>query len=137
MSLDSAALGLALRTSKSLRSNARRKPVTLLVMGQSTEQGPIPLSDRAAWPNAFQSSRDPGFMQKRLIPQPNRGGWWSKVHDALWDWGYDVDIINAAVGGASLEAHIIGTVQVRQNNNPYYQKRAGSVNYPDLGDFGD
>ncbi len=137
MSLDSAALGLALRTNKSLRSNARRKPVTLLVMGQSTEQGPIPLSDRAAWPNAFQSTRDPGFMQKRLIPQPNRGGWWCKVHDALWDWGYDVDIINAAVGGASLEAHMIGTVQVRQNNNPYHQKRAGSVNYPDLGDFGD
>lgn len=136
MSLDSAALGLALRTRKNLRSNAQRKPVTLLVMGQSTEQGPIPLSDRPAWPNAFTSQRNPGFMQKRLIAQPNRGGWWAKVHDAMWDWGYDLDIINGAVGGASLLSHIIGTVAARQNNTPYYKRRS-AANYPDLGDFGE
>lgn len=136
MSLDSAALGLALRTRKNLRSNAQRKPVTLLVLGQSTEQGPVPLSDRSAWPNAFASQRNHGFMQKRLIPQPNRGGWWPKVHDAMWDWGYDLDIINGAVGGASLLSQIIGTVASRQNNWPYYRRRMGA-NYPDLGDFGE
>lgn len=137
MSLDSAALGLALRTRKSLRLNATRKPATLLVLGQSTEQGPIPLSDKAAWPNAFQSTNNAGFMQKRLVPVANRGGWWSRVYDDLWNWGYDLDIINGAVGGASLLLHIIGIMQTRGNNTAYYQRRAGGLNYPDPGDFGD
>ncbi len=137
MSLDSAALGLALRTKKSLRGGASRKPVTLLVLGQSTEQGPVPLSDRAAWPGAFASVRNPGFAQKRLIPVANRGGWWSKVYDDLWDWGYDCDVINAAVGGASILGHIVGFMQPRSNNSGYYQRRVTGINYPDLGDFGD
>ncbi|MDX3901230.1 MAG: hypothetical protein QHC40_12090 [Sphingobium sp.] len=110
MSLDSAALGLALRTRKSLRLNASRKPATLLVLGQSTEQGPIPLADQAAYPNALTSARNPGFAQKRLVPVAGRGGWWAKVYDDLWDWGYDLDIINGAVGGASLLDHIVGTI---------------------------
>lgn len=137
MSLDSAALGLALRTRKSLRLNASRKPATLLVLGQSTEQGPVPLSDKAAYPNAFTSVRNPGFMQKRLIPVANRGGWWSRVYDDLWDWGYDLDIINGAVGGASILTHIVGMMQVRASSTAYYQRRASGINYPDLGDFGD
>lgn len=135
MSLASAALGLAMKLQSSLRSSASRIPITLLVIGQSTEQGPIPLTDRAANPEAFVSARNPGFMQKRVVSNPNRGGWWPAVHEIMWDWGYDLDIFNAAVGGASLLDHIVGTLGARVNNFPYYQRRP-SVGYPDLGDTG-
>lgn len=136
MTLDSAALGLALRTRNSVRPQATRTPLTLLVFGQSTEQGPVPLTDKVAYPNAFTSTRNPGFAQKRLVAVANRGGWWSKVYDDLWDWGYDADILNAAIGGASLPVHFTGSIQARQSSYPYYKKRTGT-NFPDLGDFGD
>lgn len=123
--------------SASLRSNSARKPATLLVLGQSTEQGPVYLSDKATYPNAFTSARNPGFAQKRLVPVANRGSYWAKVYDDMWDWGYDLDILNGAVGGASLLTHICGTLQLWVANSAYYQQRKTSLNYPDMGDYGD
>lgn len=135
---DVLARGIAVRAQSiaaAVPKQGLRKKVTLLVLGQSTEQGPVLLNDKAAWPNAFASLRNPGFMQKRVVSNPNRGGWWPKVYDDLWDWGYDLDVLNAAVGGASLLDHIVGTYNSRVSNYVYYQARP-SVGYPDLGDFG-
>ena len=113
-----------------------RPTVAVLVIGQSNEQGAVPISDRAAYPQAFVSAKNPGVVSPGPIPVRNRGGWWHKVYDDLYDWGYDLRVLNGAVGGMSLLTHCCGYVQTRANSTAYYKKRT-TANFPDRGDFGD
>lgn len=114
-----------------------RPRVAVLVFGQSNEQGPVPITDRAAYPQAFTSTRNPGVLVPLSpIPVRDRGGWWPKVYDDLYDWGYDLQIVNAAVGGMGMLSHVTGYANSRVNSQAYYQKRTGT-NHPDRGDYGD
>lgn len=116
-----------------------KQTVAILVIGQSNEQGVVNLSDKANYPQAFRSERVDGVHVPFSpdVAVANRGGWWCKVYDDLYDWGYDAHIINGAVGGMGMQLHCSGAVQTRLNNTAYYIKRDTNLNYPDRGDFGD
>jgi hypothetical protein len=118
------------------RVRLRRPTVAVLVMGQSNEQGPLPRTRFATYPLCFQSAINPAVVVPFTeTAQANRGGWWPYVYDALWAWGYDLKIVNAAVGGISLLTHLCGFAQTRANSTIYRQARVGE--YPDRGDYGD
>lgn len=121
------------------KKRLNRKKLAILVIGQSNEQGVVTLSDKAAYPQAFQSQRNEGVYVPVSpdVAVANRGGWWPKVYDDLYDWGYDAQIINGAVGGMGMQLHCCGVSQDRVSSSFYYMRRDAGLLHPDRGDFGD
>lgn len=121
---------------ESLVPSVTRIPIQLIVIGQSNERGNVAVADRSAYPTAFQSARNAG-VSVPIAPAVTRlGGWWTEVYDQLWDWGYDLHIVNAGMGGASFLYHLTNYPFARQNNYPYSVQRL-PVAFPDRGDFGE
>ncbi|TCL90325.1 hypothetical protein C8J38_10841 [Rhizobium sp. PP-WC-2G-219] len=116
----------------------RPKKVAIVALGQSLNQGPVLYADDfAAYPQAFRSLKKAGVAVP-MAPDAgdfNRGGWWPKVFDDMLDEGYELEIVNCAIGGMDALLHLCGFVQTWTANTGYYQKRPAS--YPDRGDFGD
>lgn len=121
----------------SLANAVYSNEVALLVFGQSTEYGQAQDWEQTAYPLAFRSAIDPGFVAPfgSDVPRLNSGGWLAYVHDALNAAGYKVNAANAAVPGINLVTEVVGYVNPRGNTTLYYGQRA-SVGYPDRGDYG-
>ncbi|HEX7820766.1 MAG TPA: hypothetical protein VF463_09120 [Sphingobium sp.] len=133
MAIDVSARGIALRA---LRRSPREK-IAIAVIGQSNERGNVLLTDQAAYPRAFASARNPA-EQVPIGPSLSLlGGWWHHVYDALWDWGYDPQLVNGAIGSASFLTQIPGFLQQRSNSASVYCVRRASAGPGDRGDAGD
>jgi hypothetical protein len=112
-----------------------RVPFALGIVGQSNERGNVLPADAAAFPQAFGSLRQP-WKRGPFGPDISTfGGMWPKVIDDLFDWGYDTQIVNGAIGGSSFLKDWAGIIQTRQSNAQYPMARPSS-GYPDLGDAG-
>lgn len=123
-----------------LNAAAIRTPVLLLVVGQSNERGALARSQTAefaAWPQAFISQRNPGFQGVISPAVFGQGGPWFKVYDLLWDWGYDLRIVNAALGSLSFTKHVAMQVGYANRSSVVFQKRDPMPGSIDRGDFGD
>ena len=115
----------------------RRPNIAIGVLGQSNERGNVATTDMAAYPQAFQSLRNPAGMRVPIGPATAAaGGWWPKVYDDLWDWGYDLQIVNGGIGSMSFVKHGAGQMQYNNRSNGYSRKRA-SAGFPDRGYVGD
>lgn len=119
-------------------SGVSRMAIVIAIMGQSTECGAVKDAERAAFAQAFWSQRVAG----RAVPfGPNvgtggRGGWAPKLIDDLWDYGYDAQLLNGAIGSQSFIFHACGALRPRADSAAYYQKRY-PTNGRDAGYFGD
>ena len=115
-----------------------RVPIAFGLLTQSVELGAVRDSERAAYPLAFQAARNPA-VSTPIAPAKgriDRGGFLCAVYDDLYDWGYDLRIVNGGAGGLSLTKGGAGQVGARQNSTGYAQFRlpAGGA---DRGYFGD
>jgi hypothetical protein len=100
-----------------------RKKIAVGIMGQSNERGNVPTSDQAAFPQAFASFRKPS-VQMPIGPAVTRnGGMWFSFIDNLWDWGYDVSIVNGAIGSLGFIKDACGQVANRANSTGYRDLR--------------
>lgn len=116
---------------------ASRTPIALGVIGQSNEVGAVLASDLGAYPQAFASLRNPNGVRVPIGPaQQVSGGFWPKVYDDLYDWGYDLQIVNGAIGSMSFVKHGAGQITYRNSNQVYYRKRT-NAGWPDRGYSGD
>lgn len=122
---------------------AGRKPIALGIFGQSVELGSVLLSDQPNYPGAFQSQRNPAVTSPSgpSSGAGGRGGFWPAVYDEMWGWGYDLRMVNGALGSMSFTKDAAGQVQYRQNNGAYRAQRqsgaTGSGNSGDRGYYGD
>lgn len=110
-------------------SRLSREKVLIGIIGQSNERGNVLETDRVAYPQAFGSLRNPKGLQCPIGPAKARtGGWWPYVYDALWDWGYEPQIINGAIGSASFLAHVAGQMAIYDSFSQVgYQRRVPSA----------
>lgn len=122
---------------ESARIRLRRPRILVGIDGQSNEQGTVPTSDRASYPLAFQSARNPAVGTPFPLMVARGGGWWSRVYDELYDWGYDLQFINGGVGSQNFTNEASNYLQTRNNSSAnYYQKRNPSGVIGDRGDQG-
>lgn len=115
-----------------------RSTVAVGVLGQSNERGNVPTSDRATYLNAFESLINPGGPRVPIGPSVTRaaGGWWSYVYDRQWARGYDLRIVNGAIGSMGMVDHVNGKIRGWAANTAYYSQR-GPVGDGDYGYVGD
>jgi hypothetical protein len=113
-----------------------RRSVAVGVLGQSNEKGAVALSDKAAYPQAFRSLRRPSVRVPIGPSVSASGGYWCKVHDDLYDAGYDPVIVNGAIGSLSFIRHAAGQIQGWGAGGIYYRRRLPSNNL-DRGYAGD
>lgn len=106
----------------------KRKKIAFGIIGQSNERGNVLESDKAAYPLAFGSLINPRGVQCPIGPAKARtGGWWPYVYDELWNWGYELEMVNGAVGSASFIAHVAGQMALYDSFSQVgYQRRLPS-----------
>lgn len=121
-----------------LPASAAHERVAVGIIGQSNERGNVLLPDKAAYPLAFQSARR-ASLNVPIAPALTlaAGGWWCKTFDELWDWGYDLQIVNGAIGSAGMVRHIAGQMQFRQSSAKAFALRAPLAGSIDRGFAGD
>lgn len=113
------------------------------VLGQSNERGQVDPTEsiggivsRTAYPQAFGSLRNPSLRYPISPALSKLGGPLFAMYDALYDHGYDAQIINYGIGSLSMIRDAIGQVQTRANNTQYRARRA-PVGLGDNGYAGD
>ncbi len=120
-------------------------PIAIGILGQSNERGQVPGSDEAAYPQAFNSLRNPAVMYPlpgtnttNGFPYRRSGGMWCKFYDDMFDYGYDCRFFNGSVGSFSLVRDVCGQIpsSKRSNSTAYYAQR-GVSGYDDRGYSGD
>lgn len=120
---------------RGLTPHAHRPKVALAIVGQSNERGSVLVSDMATFPQAFGSLVNPAEVVPISPAVTINGGWWHYVQDALHDWGYDLRLVNGAIGGASV-MHMANYLRAWVANYSYASKRS-PIGPGDRGDFGD
>lgn len=114
-------------------------PIAVGVFGQSVELGSVLATDQAGYPQAFQSQKNPAMFSPGgpATGAGGRGGFWMGVHDELYDWGYDLRLVNGALGSLSFTQDAAGQVLFRQNNGAVRARRLpGAGNGGNGGDRG-
>jgi hypothetical protein len=135
MAMDIDAQGLALRARH--LAGLSRPAIALGVLGQSNERGNVSqLTDAASYPAAFQSARNPGAGVPFAPSVSRLGGYWPAVVDELCDWGYDLQIVNGAIGGLSFLTQLTPYINTRQGNFSGYSVQRQPGGTGDRGDFG-
>ena len=125
---------------QALVSGARK--IAVGILGQSNERGQVLNTDEAAFPQAFASLRQPGMcspMAGTITASSNLryGSPWFKFFDDLWDWGYECEMFNGAIGSTSMLSSFAGQVRTRSNATAYGMRRNGQGDGVDMGYAGD
>jgi hypothetical protein len=106
------------------------------VFGQSNEQGAVLTTDTTA--QAFVSQRNPSVRVPFGPSVSLKGGMWPTVYDALDPWGWNLKIVNGAIGSLGFIRDVAGMITGRSNSTGYYQRRPpNTLNDGDKGDRGD
>lgn len=109
----------ALRQARRATALLRRRSVAIGVLGQSNEHGTVKRAEYAAYLQAFTSLTNPTQASPSYPAATDTGGWWYKVVDDLHDYGsgYDVTIVNGAVGSMSMCNDACGQITGRSNSS--------------------
>lgn len=117
--------------------------IAIGVLGQSNERGQVDPTEaiagvvsRVAYRQAFASLRNPALRYPISPALSKLGGPLFAMYDALYDHGYDAQIVNYGIGSMSMIRDAIGQVQTRANNTQYRARRA-PVGLGDAGYAGD
>lgn len=107
-----------------------RKRVAIGVLGQSVERGSVDPAETVAgvasistFPLAYRSAINRGLAFPIAPAVSRQGGALFALHDAVAAAGYDVKIVNGAIGGLSLQQQGVGTILTRTNSTSYRQQR--------------
>lgn len=125
-----------------------RAPIALGIVGQSNERGQVDPTEAIGgvpsitqYPQAYRSQRNPGLFYPIGPAVTKQGGMWFATYDALYDWGYDTNIVNGAIGSASFATDIVGKILDRTNdastNSSAIRAKRASIGDGDRGFFGD
>jgi hypothetical protein len=134
-----------------------REKIAIGIIGQSNEQNRVLTADKATYPQAFGSLRNPlkrGLMPGQIyVPSDGTsnggvlrqytpyGGMFWKMYDDLWDYGYDAHIVNCAHGNMSMIEHAAGAIKPWNATTAYFAKRSplggGTIGANDFGYKGD
>jgi hypothetical protein len=136
MANDPFAQMLAASTRGALASSASRDTIAVGVLGQSNERGNVAGADAATYPTAFQSARNAGESVPFSPSVTRLGSYWPAVVDELSDWGYDLKIVNGAIGGLSFLTQLTPYINTRQSNFSGYSVQRQPGGTGDRGDFG-
>lgn len=91
---------------------------------------------RLRTPQVFACNSKPGVTAPLLGAQNQTGGGLFRFIDRLWDYGYDVQVVNGAKGSMSLIQHACGQLSAWASlSNSYYAQRQPAGN-GDRGHFG-
>ena len=117
ISVDGIALGAAGLPSALATLGVSRNAIAFAIIGQSNERGQtVPteaiggVASRTAYPQAYASQRDPGVRYPIQPAGALNGGYWFKIYDDLYDWGYDAQLVNTAIGSMSMLRDAAGQI---------------------------
>ncbi len=124
-----------------------RTPIAVGIIGQSTERGQVDIPEKiygvssaTQYPQAFRSLRKSSALGGFTTLGPAlaaTGCNWFKMIDDLWDYGYDVSVVNGAIGSSSFVNDIVGFIYDRTNasstNNKLTRAQRSPIGPGDLG----
>jgi hypothetical protein len=132
-----------------LNIGRRRPRIAYGEVGQSLERGQTSPDETikgvlsaTAYPQAYRSNRRPGVAAPIGPAAAKFGSKHFKLIDDMWDYGYEVDVVNGGIGSAGFQKDIVGKIWDRSdsatNGFAFRQKRpAAQFGLDDRGFAGD